>query len=154
MQRQRQNGKPYIRKIDFVFYNESEIRDLIFDERNRVSVPELRNGSGISDPTARDAINNLSPIPSVTIAGQELKWPERWIVVVDKTYNWAKLNNKLKLKVAKMKYKGENFRKINAICHISTAYQYLLLENFRKYAAYVAKELGLLKIEEFEEIFS
>ena len=42
MQRQRQNGKPYIRKIDFVFYNESEIRDLIFDERNRVSVPELR----------------------------------------------------------------------------------------------------------------
>ena len=157
-QRQRiSSNKPWIKKIDFIFYNEQEIRLAVMEARNSgkplCEVPG-RNGSGVSDPTARDATYNLTPLPVIKINGQDLRLPERWLIVIDKTYAWAESDNKLRYKVAKLKYSGENYKKICMECHISMKHQYLLLEKFRMYAADEAYELKLIDREELKKIFS
>ena len=86
--------KFYSKIIDFIFYNESEIRKAVVESRIDITRPELKNGSGISDPTARDAIRNLMPISQITICGQVIKFPERWLIVVEKTYLCASVNRK------------------------------------------------------------
>lgn len=153
-QRQRNSSKPWIRKVDFVFYNEEEIRLSVLEARNTAaSAPVIRNASGISDPTAREAIYNLTPLPTITISGQALTLPERWLTVIDKTYAWAEATNKLRYEIARRKYLGQNYKMICIECHISMKHQYLLLENFRRYAADEARELELIDREEYKEIF-
>ena len=157
-QRQRiSSNKPWIKKIDFIFYNEKEIRLAVLEARNTgkplCEVPS-KNASGVSDPTARDAMYNLTPLPTVRINGQDLRLPERWLTVIDKTYAWAEADNKLRYKVAKLKYSGENYKAICMECHISMKHQYLLLEKFRMYAVDEARELKLIDREEFKKFFS
>ena len=117
-QRQR-NSKPYFKLIDFVFYNEKEIRLLVEDERNNLKSPELRNGSGLSDPTARLAIKNLMPLPKVTIKSKELYHPERWLEVIQRTYNWNMRQSKLQYEIVKRRYAEEDYRKTCSEFHIS-----------------------------------
>lgn len=150
----RMSAKAYIRKIDFVFYNEEEIRQQIMDERNKAAAPSMRNGSGVSDPTAKEAIYNIVPLEGIKVAGRELKWPEKWVEVIDKTYDWSKKQaGKLRYKIAKMKYTGKDYRKICEACHVSARFYYTLIENFRKYAANRAAKLRLITEEEYEETF-
>ena len=150
----RQSKKSWIRKIDFIFFNETEIRLLVADARNNLKVPIVRNSSQIPDPTAKEAIANLTPIKSITIKGKELNRPEDWLKVIDNTYDWAKKQDNPRYVVAKLKYMGEDYRLICAKCHISIKYQYLLIERFRMFAADEAYELGLIDKEEHKEIFS
>ena len=149
------NSRPWTRKIDFMFYHEREIREAVLDKRNTSgSAPIMRNASGISDPTARDAIYNLMPLRAVKIDGRELRLPEHWLMVIDKTYAWARENNPLRYEVAKRKYSGMNYKMICIECHISMKHQYLLLERFRMYAMLKAGTLNLVSEEEIEKIFS
>ena len=149
------NSRPWVKKVDFVFYHEREIREAVLDERSTcTSAPIVRNASGVSDPTARDAIYNLSPLPMVKIDGKELRLPERWLFVIDTTYAWAKEDNPLRYEVAKLKYSGTHYKMICIDCHISMKFQYLLLENFRKFAFAMARDLNLVRGEEFLKIFS
>ena len=149
----RQSKKSWIRKIDFVFYNEAEIRLLVKEEKGEKKIPLIRSTSGISDPTAKEAISNLTPLKSITVKGKELSRPEDWLKVIDNTYAWAKEQDNPRYVVAKLKYMGEDYRLICAKCHISTKYQYLLIERFRMYAADEARELELIDREEYKEIF-
>ena len=150
----RQSKKSWIRKIDFIFFNEAEIRLLVADARNNLKVPIIRNASQIPDPTAKEAIANLTPIKSITLKGKELNRPEEWLKVIDTSYSWAKEQDNPRYVVAKLKYMGEDYRLICAKCHISIKYQYLLIERFRMFAADEAYELGLIDKEEHKEIFS
>ena len=151
---QRQSKKNWIRKIDFVFYNEQEIREQVADARNNLQhAPVIRNASKIPDPTAKEAIFNLTPITSIRIKGKELKRPEDWLRVVDATYFWAQQQDNPRYQVAKLRFSGEDYRMMCAKCHISARYQYTLLDNFRGYAASQARDLELILKEEFEEIF-
>lgn len=151
----RQSKKSWIRKIDFVFYNETEIRLAVLEAKlNGKPMPEIsRNASNISDPTASEAIVNLSPISTVKIKGQDLNQPEKWLAVIDKTYAWAAENNNIKYQIAKLKYKGIDYRMICLGQHISIRFLYTLLEKFRGYAASQARDEGLISKEEFEKIF-
>ena len=127
----------------------------MLDERSTcASAPIVRNASGVSDPTAREAIYNLSPLPVVKIDGKELRLPERWLFVIDTTYAWAKEDNPLRYEVAKLKYSGTHYKMICIDCHISMKHQYLLLENFRKFACSLARDVNLIPEEEYLQIFS
>ena len=149
----RQSKKSWIRKIDFVFYNETEIRMLVKEEKGEKKIPLIRSASGISDPTAKEAISNLTPLKSITIKGKELNNPEDWLKVVDNTYAWAKKQDNPRYVVAKLKYIGEDYRLISMKCHVSIRFQYALIENFRRYATSQARDLELISKEEFEKIF-
>ena len=128
MQRRRQN-QPYIRKIEFVFYNEDEIRAAVFEARNEPAfVPIIRNASGLSDPTAKEAIINLTPLPTVKVKGTELELPEKWLLVIDKTYAWAKKQGEVKYEVARRRYNGEDYRKTCSELHISSNIHYRIVE--------------------------
>ena len=151
-QRQRNGGtnKPWIRKIDFVFYNEQEIRLAVLEARNTgkplAEVPS-RNASGMSDPTARDAISNLSPVPVVRINEQELRLPERWLTVIDKTYAWAKSQSDEHYEVARRRYHGEDYRVTCRELHVAQSTHSKIMENIRMYAALQAAQMNLIYIE-------
>lgn len=139
--------RPYMRKIEFVFFNEKEIREAVDEAREDSKTPELRNGSGCPDPTASTAIRNLSPIPSVMIDGVELKSPESWLAVIDKTYNWCKRQGEKYYEFARSRYKGEYFVKACVKAEASTANFYMILERIRNYAAIQAAWLRLIYVE-------
>lgn len=146
MQRQRQENS-YIRKIEFAFYNEAEIRAAIEEARLDSSPPEIRNGSGISDPTASAVIKKLSPVQSVTIHGVELKRPESWLFVIDKTYAWCRRQGTRHYEIARARYSGGYFRPICAKLAISETQFYMTLERIRIYAALQAAQLNLIYVE-------
>ena len=146
-QRQR-SSKPWIRKVDFVFYNEREIREAVLEERDTCSsAPIVRNSSGVSDPTAREAIYNLSPLPVIRINGQELRLPERWLVVIEKTYAWAKSQSDVHYEVAKRRYRGEDYRVTCRELHISNTTRRNMFETIRIYAALQAAQMNVIYIE-------
>ena len=137
----------YIKKIDFVFYNEKNIRQAVIEERETAIKPELKNGSGLSDPTARDAIRNLTPLSFVKIAGEILKLPESWLVVIDKTYNWCKRQSSCHYEVLRRKYHNEHFRRICFDLHISPTTFHNMVNRARQYAALQAVQLNLIYVD-------
>ena len=151
-QRQRNGGtnKPWIRKIDFVFYNEQEIRLAVLEARNAgrplAEVPS-RNASGVSDPTARDAISNLSPVPVVRINEQELRLPERWLTVIDKTYAWAKSQSDEHYEVARRRYHGEDYRVTCRALNIAKTTLHRIMDIVKMYASLQAAQSNLIYIE-------
>lgn len=80
--------KGYFKKIDFVFFNRKKIRKAI-DEARADRGNKNFNGSGIADPTAAVAINNLSPLRYVFIDGSRLESPDLWLMFVDLVYKNA-----------------------------------------------------------------
>ena len=141
VKKMRQSRKAWIRKIDFVFYNEAEIRLLVKEARSKLEEHAIKRSGGTADPTAREAISNLTPLKSITLKGKELSRPEDWLQVIDNSYE------------AKLKYIGEDYRLISMKCHVSIRFQYALIENFRRYATSKARDLGLISEEEYEKIF-
>lgn len=146
-QKQRQDDRPYIRKVEFVFYNEAEIRLSILDARADTKTPELRNGSGLPDPTATTAVRNLSEIPVVFIHGQELKYPERWTTVVDKTYAWCKRQGNKYFEIARARYGGAHFVKICSTLDVTFTKFYEIVEKVKIYAALQAAQLNLIYVD-------
>ena len=145
--KQRRDDRPYIRVIEFVFYNEREIRLAIMDARASSNSPELRNGSGLPDPTATEAIRNLSLVPFITIGGQELKLPERWITVVEKTYNWCKRQGEKYYEIARARYNGEYFVNTCAKLDLTFSLFYDIIEKIKVYAALQAAQLNLIHVD-------
>lgn len=147
MQGQRQDDRPYIRRIDFVFYNEGEIRAAVLDARNDSKAPLILNGSGCPDPTANEVIRRLTPLAAITVRGEELKYPERWLIVVDKTYAWCKRQSGSHYEIARRRYSGEHFRAICMRLLISENVFYTTMEKVRIYAALQAAQLNLIYVE-------
>ena len=86
---QRMTGNGYMRKIDFVFYNEDAIRQAVLDAREGAGAQAGRGGGQVGDPTAARAMRNMTPLLSVRIRGDKLEWPEHWLKVVESTYSWC-----------------------------------------------------------------
>ena len=141
---QRQNKITYYRKVDFVFYHEDEIRQAVLDAREDAMEISPRNGSGISDPTAYEAVRNLSPIPFVLVEGVKLEHPELWLTVIDETYAWCKRQGGLYYEIARLRYSGEFYRSICDKLLISENAFYQTFREVRVYAALVAAQFHLI----------
>ena len=155
---QRQDSRPYIRQIDFMFYHEKEIRRAVEDARNERETPDIRNGSGLPDPTASEAIKLLTPVKSVLIGGhdeevngqmvvidaQEVQYPERWLTVIDQTYAWCKEQPGLHYEVARRRYSGEFYTKSCIALSMCEKNFFILLEKVRTQATHYAVQLGLI----------
>ena len=133
----------YYKKIDFVFFNEKRIRDAVNDERYGVKARTERNGSGMGDPTASEAIRNITPLISVRLGDGSLEFPEHWLKVIDATKLWAQGD---RLVVALDYYAGEIWKITAAKLSISMPTYYRLLDDVRNYASLCAVQLGLIKI--------
>lgn len=143
---QRRTGTAYMRKIDFVFYHEREIRAAVLDAREAredAGKQSARNKNHIGDPTAAKAIRNVTPLRSVRIHGMHLEWPEHWLKVVDVVYAWC---TGARLIVAKDRYHGEDYRRTCAKLCISSKTYYNLLNEVRQHAALCAVQLGVIKV--------
>lgn len=148
MAQHRNRGEPYMRKIDFMFHHEKEIRESVRDVRQDDDAPQIRNGSRVSDPTASKAIKNLSPIQAIYIGDIVVKYPERWIAVFDKTWAWCDRCKDTWLREgARMRYAGKDWRQICLTLHIQHASMFRGLERVRMYAALQAASLQLIKVD-------
>ena len=145
-QRQR-SSEPYFRKIDFVFYNEDKIRIAVAEIRLDDGRPHIPQKTELADPTASQALRNLIPIKSVMLnCEQSLEYPERWLIVIDKTWLWAKYQNDCRYEVARRRYAHEDYRKTCRELQISDTRRRRLLDLVRMYAALHAVQLGLIRV--------
>lgn len=109
--------------------------------------PHIRQRIEDSDPTAAQVIRNLTPIKKVMIdCEQSIEYPERWLIVIDKTWSWAKAQHDCRYEVARRRYAKEDYRKICFELYISRQTLDRLLEKVRMYASLQAVQLGLIKI--------
>lgn len=145
-QRQRSN-EVYFRKIDFIFYNEEKIRVAVAEARADDGRPHLRQKATGSDPTATQAVRNLTPLTKVMInSEQTIEYPERWLEVIDKTWAWAKKQKDCRYEVARRRYAKEDYRKTCREIHIVQSTCSRLFDFVRMYAALHAVQLGLIRV--------
>lgn len=123
--------------------------------------PDVRNGSNLPDPTAAEAIRHLSPVKSVLIGGHhievngemalveasEVKNPERWLEVIDKTYAWCRRQQGCHFELARRRYAGENYVAICMKLCISQNVFFTTLDKIRTYAALQAAQLNLIFVD-------
>lgn len=149
-QRQRKNRSTYFSQIDFIFYHEQEIKEAVLQARldsGHTGTVKIVNGNGMTDPTANQAIKNLTLLPFVIIqGGHTVKKPESWLVVIDKTYSHCKLQNDCRYEVARRRYRNEDYRKTCRELNISNSTRRRLLELVQIYAALQAVQFGLIQV--------
>ena len=150
-QRQSKNREYYFKQVDFIFYREKQIKDAVFEKRNgnkESSLPMISLfSSGTSDPTASKAVRNLTPLKFVVLKDNVIiKFPEKWLEVIEKTYSWCKRQPDCHYEVARRRYNNEDYRKTCIDLHISNPTRHRILEKVRIYAALQAVQAGLIKI--------
>ncbi len=141
---QRRTGTNYVKKIDFVFYHEHEIREAVRDARAG-SKPQggFRGKNHISNPTEAQAIRNVSPLKQAKVCGEYLAWPEKWLEVIDAVYLWCDDNHR---SVARDRYSKKDYRQTCDRLHISDKTYYNLLNEVRQYAAVCAAQFGVIAV--------
>lgn len=152
-QRQTNRREDYFRMIDFIFYNEQEIRDSVRRVRLKKSTAHSNNAfvvvrdGALNDPTATMALRNLTPLQAITLNdGEIVERPESWLEVIDKTYNYCAKCNDCRGEVARRRYRREDYRKTCTELKISNTARRRLLELVKIYAALQAVQLGLIKV--------
>ena len=145
-QRQRSN-EVYFRKIDFIFYNEEKIRTAVAEARADDGRPHLRQKANSSNPTATQAVRNLTPLTKVIInCNEAIEYPERWLEVIDKTWAWAKKQKDCRYEVARRRYAREDYKKTCRELHISQGTYNRLYTFVKMYASLHAVQLGLIRV--------
>lgn len=152
-QRQSNNREKYFKQIDFIFYHEKQIRDAVKESRiddvrdGSISLFPIASANSFSDPTASRALKNLTPLKSVLLKdGVIVKFPEKWLEVIDKTYSYCKMQNDCRYEVARRRYNNEDYRKTCIDLNVSNTTRRRLLELVQIYAALQAVQAGLIKV--------
>lgn len=125
----------YIKKVEYVLYNELEIREKVTEAKNKVALSEIRNNSQMSDPTAAEAIRNLVPVKAILIDNQLLREPETWLEVIERTREWCRRSGEKFYRIMRGKYCRES---VAAVCQelgISGDNYRAAVEAIRNYAA-------------------
>lgn len=136
----------YIEKVDFMFYHEADIKKAVRERRmdsGHTGKATAGKSGYISDPTAQEAIRNVTPIKSIWVKDTKVLHPEKWLYVIRATYEH--LDN-IQSKVARSRYHGENYQDTCIkLCISSSTYARIMAET-RMYAAACAAQFGLVKI--------
>ena len=149
MQRQKKKQFAYFQQVDFIFYNEAEIIEAVSRARlesGHFGGIVVVNSNAFTDPTARQAVKNLTPVAAVMIDGHTVKRPESWLEVVDKTYKWSKMQKDCRYEIARRRYSGEDYRKTCRDLNISNSMRRRLFEFVQMYATLQAVQLGLIQV--------
>lgn len=143
--------------IKFIFAYENKIRYAVFEKRFDGCVPKTGgNGSGhskVSDPTAQKAIANTSPLGSIVVEYgasvngkreyQKIKSPEKWLRIIDETYDFFDTKKQGVVMWAKFK---ENEPRVETCRRmgIKKSWYSILLNDVLKHAERLAVGAGLL----------
>lgn len=136
--------------IQFCFRNETSIKRAIWESKLDNATPKCPgHGSGISKPTEIQAMKNLQPIYSVTVLGETIYYPEKWVRLISMTK--AKFNHtvqgviyhtEFQLNLAwreRKKKREEIMRKLN----LERSRYYELRSGIVDYAENLKEEMGI-----------
>lgn len=132
-------------KIEYIFYNEAEIRELVAEAKQKVVASLVRNDSKFSDPTAASAIRNLTPIEYVILKERRIRAPEMWLEVIERTRSWCHEQGGNFYRVLRARYLQE---KVTAVCRelgITGDTFYRTLDKIKNYAALWAAYFHLIR---------
>ena len=141
---QQQSDDKYFRKIEYVFYNEAEIRELVQEEKLRIIRHEISGGS-LSDPTAAQVLKDSTPVNVILIGKALLRYPEHWLEVVDLTKQWCEDCGDDFYQIMKRRYGlREEIKKTCANLSISADFYYKVVDKIKMHAALLAAYLHLI----------
>lgn len=140
----RRSGKWYIRVVEYIFSNEKKIRDAVFAARNDIQRCQVR-GSGVGNPTESAALNNVTPLRLVQIDGDDLRWPEKWLTVIDATRENFRYDNERTVIMADMGARID-YRMTCAKLTISKSTLFEMRQDVLQYGAMCAASMGLIKM--------
>lgn len=146
--------------IEFVFYNEKEIKQAVFERREDGCLPKTGGGGSghcfTNDRTAQEAIRRILDVPAVVIeygaktCGRRnsitLRHPEKWLKVIQYTRDY--FNGTASGALFKMRYAECLTRQ--EICEnlkINKPRYFAMLGSVIKFAEGTAVGLGLLNIK-------
>ena len=146
---QRNSANAIVRKVEYVFYNEKNIRRAVNEKRLDSGGHTGGENTGhafVSDPTAVKAIRDAVEIEWVLLDnGDNIRWPERWIGVINAVYSWCGKDS-IRLQVAKMRYRGCDYRDTCAELHISQSTYSAIMAEIRNYAMMCACQEQLIRV--------
>lgn len=140
----RRSSRWYIRVVEYIFSHEKKIRDAVYARRNDIQRCEVRGG-GIGNPTETAALNNVTPIFSVQIDGNDLRWPEKWIAVIDATRDNFRYDNERMVIISDMSG-CIDYRLTCAKLTISQSTYYHMRQDILQFAAMCGANLGLIQM--------
>lgn len=143
MQYRGKRKRDYLRRVEFAFYNEAEIRRAVREKRLDRGVKASGARGGFSDPTASAAIAAATPIRCVVVDGRRVGKPEEWLKVVDKTYEHLE---PLHRAVVRDRYLGRSYQQTCIERNVSQATYSRIVADARMFAVGVAAQFGLIKI--------
>jgi hypothetical protein len=145
--------RKYGKLIERRFFQYEKIKQAVWEARNDSGANKTGgNGSGhafVSDPTANAAMRVVSLLPAVEIEvgkneTETIKWPEKWLAVIEATYR--RYEGGVAKKILHDRYKGETQVKTCMENFISKATYYFILKEIENYAMMCACQAGLVKV--------
>ena len=135
---------PLVKKIDYLFYHEEEIRRKIKESRKDRPHDVLLikpSGRNVSNPTLNQVVSNMMPLKYIALEdGNLLKNPELHLKLIDSTYARA---NVTESSIARLKYRGISSKEIISNHFISEWQYYRIINRFRMLAILFGKNFLL-----------
>ena len=136
------------KKVEYALRHEAEIRRLVRDAKLDSQPPDKAagppGGGGISDPTAAQAVRELTPVRAVVMhSGDTLYKPETWLRVVDSVYAQAAEYERA---VAKYFFAGHSRIETQMKYNISERNVYYICDDIREAGVEIACQLGLVSV--------
>lgn len=137
--------KSAYRFIDKVLRHRKEIQIAVDEARNTNNRDTVCKSSGsISDPTASEAIKNITPIGAVTLPnGFKVKHPEKWLDAINRLFDTLYPEE---AKILNMLYNGQSAVKISRECNVGITTLYHLRSECRHILAEIACQYNLITV--------
>ena len=127
-----------------MFELEKEIRLAIAEYKKTGNAGDSCNsGGGMNNPTESVALREICEVKKVTVNGEVITYPERWITVIEKTY--SSLSDKEK-QIFREKMRGIYYKKIYDKYFVSEKTIYNIVDKSYVFALAAACQLGLVKV--------
>lgn len=146
MQRDLKRTKAYS-IVERMFRNLREIENAVLEKRSGHGTSCRAGGSGnpyISDPTAREAIENIMPIQSVELPnGAIIRDPETWIKLIHYVYNEMSESER---KIMQLFYSGKSAIAVSIECNVYESTVYRIRSECRHMGTELACQYGLVRV--------
>lgn len=146
---QRRSSSANIERIEEVFRQEKEIRELVLEKKlgQKGHTGGAPTGhSFISDPTASQALRNADEVDFILLDDVKFFRPEAWLMVVDAVKNWCS-RDVIKSEIYKRRYTvGESSQSTCIATNIEINTYYYFLKEIRSYALQCAAQMQVIRI--------